>query len=144
MKNEVFNTKYDWWIVALIVVPILLLFLYGIKKLAICDCNNTGAWYLMGISLAMAVIIRIFAWPVNYILKADKLIVKSGFFRIPISYEAIKSVEPSRNPVSSPAWSLNRLKIEYEKKGKKKWILISPKDREVFLETLKSRAPNLS
>lgn len=52
--------------------------------------------------------------------------------RIPIS--DIKRVKRTNNPLSSPALSLDRLEIEY---GKDRVIIISPAERDVFIETLK-------
>ena len=52
---------------------------------------------------------------------------------------AIDAVEPARNPLSSPACSLDRLRIEY---GAKR-IMISPLDKAGFLRALAARAPQL-
>ena len=53
---------------------------------------------------------------------------------------AIASVEPTRNPLSSPACSLGRLRIRYGAKQ----IMISPLDRVGFLRALAARAPQLA
>ena len=47
---------------------------------------------------------------------------------IPIN--AIKSIVKSRNIISSPAWSLDRLEIKY---GDNKTVLVSPKNKAAFL-----------
>ena len=55
----------------------------------------------------------------------------------------IISIKRSYNPLSSPAASLKRLRIDYRKNGKKGWILISPVREEEFIEMLKSVNPRI-
>ena len=69
-------------------------------------------------------------------LTEHDLLVRSGPFRWRVPLGQIHSVTPTRNPLSSPALSLDRLRIEY---GDGKWILISPRERERFLEALEAR-----
>ena len=64
-----------------------------------------------------------------YLVDAGNLMIRSGPFRWSISISEIKSVEPSRSLLSSPALSLNRLEIQY---GRGKTVLVSPKDVEGF------------
>jgi hypothetical protein len=45
-------------------------------------------------------------------------------------------VVPTRNPLSSPALSLDRLRIEY---GQGRAIMISPADKGPFLRALEER-----
>lgn len=47
----------------------------------------------------------------------------------------IKTIRPTRNPLSSPAMSLDRLELQF-KNGEK--IMISPKDKVGFKERMKS------
>jgi len=47
----------------------------------------------------------------------------------------ITSIPPTQSPLSSPACSLGRLRIEY---GRSRSILISPKNREDFLRELEA------
>ncbi|MES9685711.1 PH domain-containing protein [Gottfriedia acidiceleris] len=55
-------------------------------------------------------------------------------------YSEIRTVNFSNNPVSSPAWTFKRLKIEYKKYG---FALLSlPKDEEGFLQEIKKRCPD--
>ena len=47
----------------------------------------------------------------------------------------IKTIRPTRNPLSSPAMSLDRLELQF-KNGEK--IMISPKDKVGFKKRMKS------
>ena len=80
------------------------------------------------IALLFAVLTR-----THYTVANGELRVVSGPFRRTISLSDITGVEPTRNPISSPALSLDRLKVSY---GKKKYILISPADKAGFLNAI--------
>jgi ABC-type dipeptide/oligopeptide/nickel transport system permease component len=93
-------------------------------------------------SLAAIFLLLVSAFPVwilgatYYVLAGEELQVRSGPFRWRIPIREIRAVTPTRNPLSSPALSLDRLRIEY---GGSKWIMISPRDREGFLRELERR-----
>ena len=78
-------------------------------------------------------------YSVEYTLDATDLRIRASFFRWRVPLAAIESIEPTRNPLSSPACSLDRLLIRYA--GKR--IMISPADRAGFLRALRQRAPQL-
>ena len=62
-------------------------------------------------------------------------------FRWKININDITQIEPTHNPLSSPALSLDRLKIYYRKDGRVATVMISPKDKEGFLNILRNN-PN--
>ena len=59
--------------------------------------------------------------------------IVAGPFRWKILLDEITSVEETRNPLSSPALSLDRLKICY---GNGRHIMISPADTAGFLKAI--------
>ena len=65
--------------------------------------------------------------------------IRSGPFRFRVPLGEVISVEPSRNPLSSPACSLDRLLIRYGRRQ----IMVSPKDRLAFLDALARRGSQL-
>jgi hypothetical protein len=69
------------------------------------------------------------------------LLARSGPFRFRVPLDGIRAVSPSRNPLSAPACSLDRLRIDYEVGGRGRWLLVSPKDKEGFLEALRDTVP---
>ena len=75
-----------------------------------------------------------------YLVESDELRIRSGMFRWRIPIERIESVEPTNNPLSSPALSLDRLDIRYGSKN----ILVSPEDREGFMAALRAVNPRIS
>jgi hypothetical protein len=76
-----------------------------------------------------------------YVVDSESLFVRSGPFRWNIPYSSIKSVRPSRNPLSGPALSFDRLEITYDGYSV---LYISPKPREAFLTALRAHAPQAS
>ena len=72
----------------------------------------------------------------RYILDEHELLVRSGPFRWRIRIAEITSVTPTRDPMSGPALSFDRLKDSY---GRGRAILISPADQNAFLRALESR-----
>ena len=71
----------------------------------------------------------------RYTLTTDTLIVRSGPVHKRIAIVEIRRVVPSRDPRSSPALSLSRLRVEHAGGA----VLISPKDQEGFLKALEAR-----
>ncbi len=69
-----------------------------------------------------------------YTIASGVLKVRCGPFCKNIKIQDIKSVKNSKNPLSSAALSLHRLKIRYGKTG---FILVSPKERKEFIKALK-------
>ncbi len=72
----------------------------------------------------------------RYTLTDGELHVVSGPFRWRVPVREIRAVAHTRCALSSPALSLDRLHIDY---GQKSWIMISPRDKEVFLRELEVR-----
>lgn len=134
-----FKSKVDSWFVAVLIVAAL-------GALAACGLavreGPPGSAFaaVLIVSLAMALPIWLLA-ATDYVLEADELRIRSGPFRWRIRLEEIQSVQPSRNPLSSPALSLDRLRITY---GPGKYILISPEDKTGFLRELEKRRPGVS
>jgi Bacterial PH domain len=77
----------------------------------------------------------------GYELSNTALTVRSGPFTWVIALDDIEEIYPSRNPLSAPALSLDRIAIQ-SKRGRQP-LLISPTDRDEFLQDLARRAPGL-
>jgi len=92
--------------------------------------------------LILAILMPVVLYGISYTLTRDKLIIKCAFlFRSIISLKQIIEVYPTRNPLSAPACSLDRLRIKYT--GHWFGALISPDDKQVFMQDLIQRCPQL-
>lgn len=99
-----------------------------------------GPW----IALACGLLSPLTLWilfDTGYRLDDEHLHVRSGPLRFRVRLDEIESVKPTRNPLSSPALSLDRLEIR--RRGRWGPVLISPQRRREFLVALADRAPHL-
>jgi hypothetical protein len=75
----------------------------------------------------------------RYILTHKELVVRGGPIRQRIPLQAILEVKPQRTPLSSPALSMDRLHVSWQK-GRQRSVYISPDNRRSFLRNLAARA----
>ncbi|MDC4358064.1 PH domain-containing protein [Acinetobacter baumannii] len=134
-----FRSKIDWWLL-LIFVVITANIIFKIYQEVHHSSIGTNFSHLMIYSLVILVIwLPIFS--TYYVVETNILVIKSLIFRWKINIDDITQIEPTHNPLSSPALSLDRLKISYMKNGRIAKVMISPKDKEGFLNTLRNN-PN--
>jgi hypothetical protein len=76
-----------------------------------------------------------------YVIQDDWLTIRCGFlYNHTIQISTIRRIAPSNNPLSSPAASLDRLEISYERFNT---VMISPKEKQQFVTQLKQRNPKI-
>ena len=91
--------------------------------------------------LLMAAFMAWILFSVYYTITATDLLVRAAFFRWRIPLDQIVEVYPTHNPLSSPALSLDRLRVNYKRpSGRTWWVMISPKEKEQFLDDLAKAA----
>ena len=134
-----FRSKIDWWLLFIFVV-ITTNIIFKIYQEVHHSSIGTNFSHLMIYSLVILVIwLPIFN--TYYLVENNTLIIRSLVFRWKININDITRIEPTHNPLSSPALSLDRLKIYYMKDGRMATVMISPKDKEGFLNILRNN-PN--
>ena len=111
----------------------------GFYCLFILGIDNHLTWLVMGIATLYGAIIWALAYPVYYEITAFHLLIRSGCLKFQIPLSTIEMVRPTRNPLSAPAWSLDRLRIDYKRNNKPRIALISPEDKSRFLRELTQR-----
>lgn len=133
--DSVYPSKADAWLVAVLGLAAIAS-IYAAAGVAPATSGSEWAMLLSCVVLGVALP----AWLLvgtRYTLGRDTLLIVSGPFRWRIPLQGITGVTPTRNPLSSPALSLDRLRIEYA--GGRKAILISPRDQQGFIRDLESR-----
>jgi len=130
-----FESKRDWWLVVLLrVMPLVVLAIVG------------NAWYMTHHEIrgpiAGAILLLVFEIfffesvmrSTYYVIEGDTLRIRSSFltWRVPIA--KIRSITPTRSAMSSPALSLDRLRIIYD--GGQ--IMVSPAEKGRFISALRS------
>jgi hypothetical protein len=75
-----------------------------------------------------------------YVINNDHLFIRCGFFTTKIDLKSVRKISDSKDLISSPALSNDRLEIVYNKFDT---ILISPKEKTAFLSELKIANPDI-
>jgi hypothetical protein len=132
-----YPSKIDWWLAPVLGVPPL-------AAVVVCFASAlTGSTPGLLVGVAMAVLVAGFycglIFPMRYGLDDTHLVVRFGICRQRIPLADISEVKPTSNPLSAPALSLDRLRVRFGQ-GVFKAVLISPADRNHFLDELASRA----
>ncbi len=132
--DSVYRSKIDTWVAILLVgLPIVMVFV----SWKLIHDSVPGRWFivvpilLLGAALPISLIIS-----TKYTITSDSLWIRSGIFKWQIPLHDINAVVATRNPLSSPALSLDRIRIDY---CKGKSVMISPLSKDAFLLDLRSR-----
>ena len=123
-----FRSKIDWWLA----IPFVIVFAGAL--MAVYVSIMLGSWLMLLIPVASTAFVCWIAFRTFYRVDDRILLVQSGPFRWRIAIKEIHQITATSNPLSSPALSLDRLRIEY---GKGSSIMVSPQDKEGFLAAIK-------
>ncbi len=134
MSRKVFSAKVSWLLILILFMAFFGPFVYDYTY----DSISQSKYYLLGFMIVLFLLILYMFFTTQYVVdEHNDLQIYMGKFlfkKIPIA--EIKEISPSRNLLSSPAPSLDRLEIKY---GKLRSVLISPKDKIGFVEELQKR-----
>ena len=135
---NVFRSKIDWWLILLV---------FGVPGSQITNewlRRTTGnppvSLWIMLFVLAIGLIAF---FPIRYVVEGRTVSVQCGMIGweyVAFPVEEVQSVRSTRNPLASPALSLDRLSIELGFRGR---ILISPREKDRFLRALEALDPEL-
>ena len=130
--NNVYKSKVDTWLgVILGGVP----FASAFAAWQLVQTPIPGRWMvavpilLLGVCLPLSLLFF-----TTYRITDISLRIRSGLFAWEIPIQAISKVESTNDPFSSPALSLDRIRIEY---GHAKSVLVSPANKDDFLRDLR-------
>lgn len=127
-----FESRRDGWLIVVLVATVAGLLLAGWSGLR--DANgDIERWIVATASLLAAGLIVWLERATYYLVGGSELRIVSGPFRWRIPLSEIDSVRPSRALWSSPALSLDRLRIDY---AGKRWVLVSPQESQAFIAAL--------
>lgn len=132
--EQVYTSKIDTWLAVILIgaaVACLIAFLFSLRNGSISAIAATLPALIIGVGLPVWLMTS-----TSYTLSNTTLLVKSGPFRWQVPIEQITSITPTSNPLSNPALSLDRLRIDY---GRGQSIMISPKNKSQFIQDLEAR-----
>jgi hypothetical protein len=132
MAKRVFRSKVDWWFRVLIgfVIATELGVIVGAAISVRDPLTTTGI--ILG-SLAVLALLLSVLLNTSYTVDRGVLKARSGPLCWKVPLDQIQSVEMTRSALSSPALSLDRLRIRY---GKGRFILVSPADKSGFIRAI--------
>ena len=122
-----YNSKIDTWLAVVLIfaafIPVFLVLPIGLL---------THKYTILPVSILPMALMSLLVFPLKYEIGQRELRIRSGFIRYQVPFTEIREVTPTRSPISSPALSLDRLRIQYGRRA----IMISPDDKYAFLEDL--------
>jgi hypothetical protein len=124
---KIYKSKVDWWLIAVILIA------FGYP---IVDGILSKEYILSAVFIVLLVLFYFLAKSIQYKIDGENLII----WRTKIPIQSIHKVYRTRMPLSSPALSLDRIGIVYNKYDE---IFISPKEREEFIKELLKVNPTI-
>ena len=132
MTPRRFRSKVDRWLMILLIA--IMAFEMVVMMIAAMQADHAGdATLLIFAGLGVGALIGWLVLSTQYVVDKEMLRIVAGPFRWKIRLDEITCVEETRNPLSSPALSLDRLKVHY---GNGKRNMISPADKTGFLKAI--------
>ncbi len=135
---QLFHSKIDLWLLSITVLSIVISLVAAYITVMQAGVVNMFIAFTI-VMLGAGLPIWLFAGT-RYIVTDELLRVECGPFSWSIPLSSISSVTATRNPLSSPALSLDRLELKYEN-GKS--ILVSPSEKSAFLAAIGHPEVNL-
>lgn len=137
-----FPSKRDGWLVAVVWIACGVVVASAGLQLV----GDEAVWARAALAAVLLGVAAFMLWVLNgtgYRIEERSLHVRGGPFRWRIPLDAIVSVTPTRNPLSSPALSLDRLRVTHRTRRGERGLMISPADKAGFLAALTDRCPHL-
>ncbi len=132
MMRKRFKSKIDRWLMLLLVV----IMAFEIVVMSIAALQTPDPRAAIGLIVTALLIIALIGSLLigtHYTVDGNVLRVASGPFHWKVPIDQIQSVEATRSPLSSPALSLDRMRIRYSKNRR---IMVSPADKAGFLRAI--------
>ena len=142
-EMSTYPSKRDWWLMA-ILWSAAIFFIYTaftVHKEPVAPWMKVFATCFSGILALLTIALVVLAYFTSYSLDPVNLTIKIGPFSKKIPIAEITEAFPTWNPLSAPAWSLDRLRIRFS--FSRFGVLISPVKKFEFLEELNRLAPQL-
>ena len=100
----------------------------------------SSKWIPFFIDLLLYISLVYLMVSIKYEINESQLIIHQAMGKMVIDINTIKSIEPTHTIVSSPAASLDRLRINYNKYDE---VIVSPRRKEEFIRQLQTINPNI-
>jgi len=127
----VYKSKIDTWIAVVLAIAV------AISLSASGSIVSAGGpWWVAAFIVALGTALPLWLLlGTNYRLASGQLYIRSGPFKWRVPVMAITSIVPTDNALSSPALSLDRLRIEY---SQGKAVMVSPRNKDMFIRDIEA------
>lgn len=92
-------------------------------------------------TVLIIILLAVLVFGTKYVIDSDELIIYGGIYKKRIKIAQITSLRPTKNPLSAPAMSLDRIEILFDPHSQ--MTLVSPKDKEMFVKKLLDMNPDI-
>lgn len=130
----VFRSKVDAWLLVVLLASVAAAVFAALHML------KAGAgWFtplilvLLGAGLPLWLLVS-----TQYTVASGNLAIRSGPFVWKVAARDIIGITPTRSALSSPALSLDRMRIDYKSGKFSRSILVSPKDKAGFVSAVRA------
>ncbi len=140
-----YRSKKDPWVLLLVWTAILFPVIFGFCAIHIESEPPlvVSGWISLAIGSLFALSLSLLSFPLYYELTSSTLCIRCGLLLQEIPFSSLQAIIPTRNPLPAPAWSLDRLQVNYLLGEKPFCTLIAPHDKENFLCKLAECDPEL-
>lgn len=128
MTAKVYRSKIDAWLLIAFIVSMSATL--GVSVFMLMNAAPGAIAFVSIITILGAGLPLWICLGTRYVLTQEALAIRCGPFRWRVPIAGITDISRTRNPLSSPALSLDRLRIDY---GAGSQVMISPKDMNEFL-----------
>jgi membrane protein YdbS with pleckstrin-like domain len=132
--NTVYGSLIDRWLLVVFATTSVIVLLAFVSMFV--AGFSAASLVLVPVLLAAVALPWWIVATTDYTLTNHSIEVRSGPFHWTVPYRDITRIEATRSPLSSPALSLDRLRIQYSAGAQ---IMISPERRAQFLNDLRTR-----
>lgn len=132
MTAKKFPSKIDAWLVVLMVVAVGGV-VFAFFSVVFAAEDTRLVLVVLASMLLVVLLVGSTLLRTHYTIDGNSLRIVSGPFHWTVPIDQIDSVVETRNPLSSPALSMDRLRIRYS--GRRS-VMISPRDKKKFLKAL--------
>lgn len=139
--DRVYRSKIDWWVGLILTGAIVAMLGTGVALLVAPPPDASQVKWVAVLTFLFAAFTASLPFSTSYTITSTDLLVKAAFFRWRVPLDQIVEVFPTHNPLSSPALSLDRLRVNYKRpSGRTWWVMISQRDKEQFINELANAA----
>jgi Bacterial PH domain len=133
-----YRSKKDPWVLLLVWIAILFPLAFGFCAVHIESETLlvVSGWISLAVGSLFALSLALLSFPLYYEITSSALRIRCGLLLQEIPFSSIQAILPTRNPLPAPAWSLDRLQVNYLLGEKPLCALIAPRDKENFYVSL--------